>query len=225
MDSNQIQEQSSVTMKFKNNRLIFIFNGETEFKSLLKEFATKIIEVKTLLDGFKGSLELRGRLFTEGEKNRILNVIKRNTSLVLEYLYCNQGECSDDKGKNEFSMEEGVTKFHRGTLRSGSKIVSDGHLVILGDLNPGAIAEARGNVIILGKISGTVHAGYQGDRKAIIAGLSFNPVQLRIADLMAKNPNQGVLANKKLDRSSGMEIAYVKSEIITIDYYDKNLNF
>ena len=68
------------------------------------------------------------------------------------------------------------------TLRSGTRIVFAGHVVVLGDVNPGAEIVAEGTVIIWGRLRGMVHAGSKGDREAVICALDFSPMQLRIAD-------------------------------------------
>lgn len=226
---NQLQNRGKIIVKFRNNRLVFHLDKEMEFKTLIKEFENKIKEMKPLLEGFKGSLEFKGRMLLEVEKNRILNIIKRNVKISLEYVYCNQKE--DDFEREEpiskivnFNINEGITKFHRGTLRSGGKIEFSGNVVMFGDLNPGAIIEAKGNVIVFGKIAGTVYAGIEGESKAIIVGMQLNPVQLKIGEYIAKNPNQGVLANKKSEKT-GIEVALVKDGKITIESYDKNFNF
>lgn len=227
---NRFQTKGAITVKFKNSRLIFQLDKELDFKILTKEFEKKIKEMKPTLEGFKGSIEFKGRMLLEVEKNRFLNIIKRNAKISIEYLYCN-GDGSEKeetllKSPNEplFTTDEGVTKFHKGTLRSGSKIEFLGNVVVFGDLNPGAIIEARGNVIVFGKIAGTVYAGTDGESSAMIVGMHLNPVQLKIGECIAKNPNQGVLANKKSEKV-GMEIALVRDGKITIESYDKNFNF
>jgi septum site-determining protein MinC len=68
------------------------------------------------------------------------------------------------------------------TLRSGTRIEFAGHVVVLGDVNPGAEIAAEGNVIIWGRLRGMVHAGVKGKREAVVCALDFLPMQLRIAD-------------------------------------------
>ena len=77
---------------------------------------------------------------------------------------------------------EETAMFLDRTLRSGTRIDFAGHVVILGDVNPGAEIVAEGNVIIWGRLRGTVHAGSKGNRSAVICALDFSPMQLRIAD-------------------------------------------
>jgi septum site-determining protein MinC len=77
---------------------------------------------------------------------------------------------------------------HRGTLRSGDHLQSDGSVLLLGDLNPGARISAGGHVLVWGRLRGVAHAGRQGDRSARIVALQLQPLQLRIADAVARGP-------------------------------------
>ena len=84
-----------------------------------------------------------------------------------------------------FSVEnlgEETAMFLSRTLRSGTRIEFAGHVVVLGDVNPGAEIVAEGNVIIWGRLRGMVHAGAKGNRSAVICALDLSPTQLRIAD-------------------------------------------
>lgn len=85
----------------------------------------------------------------------------------------------------QFSVEdlgEETALFLNRTLRSGTRIEFAGHVVVLGDVNPGAEIIADGNVIIWGRLRGTVHAGSKGNRSAMVCALDLSPMQLRIAD-------------------------------------------
>ncbi len=84
-----------------------------------------------------------------------------------------------------FSVEnlgEETALFLSRTLRSGTRIEFSGHVVVFGDVNPGAEIIAEGNVIIWGRLRGMVHAGAKGNRNAVICALDLSPTQLRIAD-------------------------------------------
>lgn len=85
----------------------------------------------------------------------------------------------------KFAVEdlgEETALFLQRTLRSGTRIEFVGHVVILGDVNPGAEIIAEGNVMVWGHLRGMVHAGAKGNRKAMICALDLSPTQLRIAD-------------------------------------------
>lgn len=72
--------------------------------------------------------------------------------------------------------------FLNRTLRSGTRVEFAGHVVVLGDVNPGAEIVAEGNVIIWGRVRGMIHAGSKGNANAVICALDLSPTQLRIAD-------------------------------------------
>jgi septum site-determining protein MinC len=76
----------------------------------------------------------------------------------------------------------------RETVRSGRSIQHEGHIIIIGDVNPGAEIIAGGDVIVWGKLRGLVHAGANGNSGAIICALDLSPTQLRIADQIAISP-------------------------------------
>lgn len=76
------------------------------------------------------------------------------------------------------------------TLRSGTRIEFDGHVVVFGDVNPGAEIIAGGSVIVWGRLRGFVHAGARGNRQAVICALDLSPTQLRVADEIAVPPQR-----------------------------------
>jgi len=80
--------------------------------------------------------------------------------------------------------------FLRETLRSGRSIYHEGHVIIIGDVNPGAEVIAGGDVIVWGRLRGLVHAGALGDASAIICALELTPTQLRIASQIAIPPDE-----------------------------------
>jgi len=85
----------------------------------------------------------------------------------------------------DFGVEnvgKGTALFLDHTLRSGTRIEFAGHIVVLGDVNPGAEIIAEGNIVIWGRLRGMVHAGVDGDQGAVVCALEFSPMQLRIAD-------------------------------------------
>jgi len=79
-------------------------------------------------------------------------------------------------------LGEGTALFIERTLRSGTRIEFAGHVVVLGDVNPGAEVVAEGNIIIWGRLRGAAHAGAKDSREAVVCALDFSPMQLRIAE-------------------------------------------
>lgn len=84
--------------------------------------------------------------------------------------------------------KEAAVVEHR-TVRSGEKVASEGHLIIMGDVNPGAEVIAENNIIVWGSLKGTAYAGVPNHEDAVIAALHLSPIQLRIAGYIARSPD------------------------------------
>ena len=104
-------------------------------------------------------------------------------------------------------------QFYRGTLKRRQVLESDESIVILGDVEPGARVAARGNIIIVGALYGSVHAGASGDRDAYIVALSMQPKELRIGDVEAKRQ---IIYQESLN-IKGPKIAVVDGRRIYLD--------
>jgi len=98
---------------------------------------------------------------------------------------------------------------HKGTVRSGGRISSNGNLCIIGDVNPGAIVSAKNNIYVWGKLLGIAFAGKTGNNNASIASLYFKPLQLRISDVIAIGP-------KDKPKNHYPEIAHIDNQTIII---------
>lgn len=95
------------------------------------------------------------------------------------------------------------------TVRSGVEIRHPGTVIILGDVNPGGIVIADGDIIIWGRLRGIAHAGAGGNRECLIMALQMEPTQLRIADAVARAP-------EKLPMQFSPEVAHIMPQGIRI---------
>ena len=97
---------------------------------------------------------------------------------------------ADETGGEELPAEGGAVLVRR-TLRSGQTVRHTGHVVVIGDVNPGAEIIAGGDVVVWGRLRGTVHAGAGGDDDAVVCALVLAPTQLRIGSHIARSPGGG----------------------------------
>jgi septum site-determining protein MinC len=74
------------------------------------------------------------------------------------------------------------------TARSGTEIRHGGTVILMGDLNAGGSIIADGDIIVLGRLRGFVHAGASGNHKSVIMALQMEPTLIRIADQVARGP-------------------------------------
>lgn len=98
------------------------------------------------------------------------------------------------------------------TLRSGQSIHCPGHVVVLGDVNPGAEVIAGGDVIVWGRLRGIVHAGAMGDPARCVCALDLSPTQLRIGGHIARPPEE-----KRRRKNSRPERAFVSDDQIVAE--------
>jgi len=96
------------------------------------------------------------------------------------------------------------------TLRSGQSIKYPGHVILMGDVNPGAEVIAGGHVIVWGKMRGLAHAGAFGDDRAFICAIELIPSQLRIAGYIGRPP-------EGRRRKFLPEIARVREDVIVVE--------
>ena len=96
------------------------------------------------------------------------------------------------------------------TVRSGQEIRTESSVLICGNVNPGAQVIAGVSIDIRGVCRGLVHAGAGGNDKAVIIADRLMPVQIRIADLVARSPDE----YEKVDQP---ERASIKNRQIVIE--------
>ncbi|MEM6404079.1 MAG: septum site-determining protein MinC [Cyanobacteria bacterium P01_D01_bin.116] len=118
--------------------------------------------------------------------------------------------------KKAFSFESSSTTlppaeplYLETTVRSGVEIRHRGSVIILGDVNPGGIVVADGDILIWGRLRGVAHAGAQGNNECTIMALQMEPTQLRIANALARAP-------EKSPTQHTAEVAYMTTQGIRI---------
>lgn len=209
-----------VIIKGKNDRLVIALNPDIDFLDLCDVLKTKILEAKDFIGNSRMAIEFSGRALTNEEENKLIGIITDNSNIVISYIFSKKVNSEDESTDLEYLnplIEEGKTYFYRGTLRSGSKIESDGNVVVLGDVNPSSIIRARGNVIVLGHLNGTVYAGLGGDDRAFIAAIYFNPIQITIGIKTITDIQNGILDSTRVDKKSKFKVASIKNQEIVVE--------
>ena len=136
----------------------------------------------------------------------------RDTVLAGKSLRIDSTFFKEQEIKNKLRLLNSSKKddvLHEGTVRSGDRLSSNGNLCIIGDVNPGAIVSAKKNIYVWGKLLGIAFAGKGGNKNASIASLYLNPLQLRIADVIAIGP-------KDKPKNHYPEVAVVDKQTIII---------
>ena len=166
------------------------------------------------------AVEFLGKELSEDEENILLKILGEE-GLSVSYLISDDTPPREALFLRKSLIEEGLTKFYKGSLRSGGCLEGEGNIVILGDVNPGAKVKALGNIVVLGYLNGTAHAGGNEEEGAFIAALKMNPIQLRIGQRIARSPNGDMLATNRVKKDGSLEIAYIKDGKILIEGFNK----
>ena len=197
---------------------IFSFLDLDNFQEILKKLTSikgpleaKIFAINESINSHQ-LLKLKNHF----EKNNIYSLCiysnNRNTiisgkSLKIDSIFIKEQEIKNKLIKINSKKKDDI--LHIGTVRSGDRISSNGNLCIIGDVNPGAIVSANKNIYVWGKLLGIAFAGKSGNKNASISSLYLNPLQLRIADVIAIGP-------KDKPKNSYPEIAVIEKQTIII---------
>ena len=208
-----------VIIKGKNDRLVIALNPDIDFLDICDILKTKILEAKNFIGNSRIAIEFSGRALTNEEENKLIGIITENSNIVISYIFSKRTDSEEEMDLENINplIEEGKTHFFRGTLRSGSKIESDGNVVVLGDVNPSSIIKARGNVIVLGHLNGTVYAGLGGDDRAFIGAIYFNPIQLTIGMKTITDIQDEILDSSRVNKKSRFKVARIRNQEIVVE--------
>ncbi len=100
------------------------------------------------------------------------------------------------------------------TVRSGQRVVHQGTLIIGADVNAGAEVVATGEIMVFGSLRGIAHAGSEGDTQARIIAGNMRPQQIRIADKIARAPEDSPNTRERFT-----EVARIENGEITVVPY------
>ena len=122
---------------------------------------------------------------------------------------------NEEVKRNNKETEKLPTLYIHRTHRSGQSITSEGNIVVIGDVNPGAEIVAKGDITIWGVLGGIAHAGSDGNTYSRIRALKLNAIQLRIGDIFARCPDMGNMPYvQKSDTYTPEEARVCKKHIV-----------
>ena len=139
------------------------------------------------LSRFRDHLSERGiSLWAILSESATTETTAQNLGLATRLAKPQPSEIQDEEER----IPENAALWVQQTVRSGQRIEYDGHVIVFGDVNPGAEIVAGGSVIVWGRLRGVVQAGTGGDENAVVCALEMSPTQLRIAGEIAVSPNK-----------------------------------
>lgn len=200
---------STVAIKGTKEGLLIALSPVEEWLAITSDLAARLDGQSTFYSGARVTLDVGTRPVRKDELSSVKALLERRGmtlwSVVSEssttmdaanaldlratYNGAPAPRPNDDSVPMYVAEEDGTEGVMiRRTLRSGRTIHSQGHVVVYGDVNPGAEIIATGDVIIWGRLRGNVHAGANGDTSAVVCALDMIPTQLRIASYITVSP-------------------------------------
>lgn len=176
--------KSCVSINLKRNQIVIKIAEDANQREILLSLTRKLPDLKKLYKDEKTPIRIVGKVLKNREIDEIQELIKQNIDVDIEFdMPKSLGLSSITRTfKQEIAVSE--TTFHRGSLRSGQKLESEGSLVVIGDVNSGAEVVASDNIVVLGNLRGLAHAGAKGNKNAVIAAGNLDAVQIRISNII-----------------------------------------
>lgn len=212
------------------NELLLIVDPDISWEDAKSQIMTKLSEQGSLAAQKDGQLTIDFglRAVPKNELEDLVETIKRRSRLLTVAVVSPNSvtrEAAIEMSLNVYLMQPGSSReenvianssnalYLTSTVRSGQRIVHSGHLIVSGDVNAGAEVVAEGDILVFGTLRGLAHAGSQGNEKAKIVAGNMRPEQLRIAEQIARAPEDSG------GKSSGVrqpEVARIENGVIQV---------
>lgn len=207
----------AISFQVRKKGVIINLDSEKKYADIKSELIKHVNKANNFFAGTDIYLNVTGHRFKLEEITELIEIIKDYNDINEVYID-NTIENKKTKVKNkktEIKNKKDTLLIER-TIRSGQRVKYPTNVVIMGDINPGAVVIAGGDIIVLGKLKGVVHAGADGSYDAKIFAMCLEATQLRIANVISRSPDE----NKSNDECES-EIAYLKNGNIIVENYNK----
>lgn len=192
--------RNAVVIKGNKAGMSVYLDPELSFQELLKAVEMKFKETARFWGSAQMTLTLEGRSLTADEEFQLVNTITENSSIEILCLIDSDANRIErcEKALNEKLMElsSNTGQFYKGTLRAGDVLESEASIVIIGNVEKGARVAAKGNIIVLGRLSGAALAGIAGNLNAVVVAFEMAPDQVKIADFNFQKASKGKLLGR-----------------------------
>ncbi|WP_217635746.1 septum site-determining protein MinC [Alteribacillus persepolensis] len=205
-----------VTIKGTKDGLTVLLDDQCSFDELIKELKEKMKKDKQVFGNgpeVEVKVDAGYRYLRSHQKEQIINLLEEAEPILV-------GEFHSKvitREQAEREKEEGGLTSVAKIVRSGQVLRIQGDVLLLGDVNPGGIIEATGNVYILGTLKGTARAGIEGSKNAVVCASVMAPHQISISDAIFYAPDR----YEKKDRKPLFEepvYAYIANEDVEISF-------
>lgn len=174
-------------IKSTKHGLSLVLDRNISFEDLVLAVCHKFADSKDFFGDAKLFLTVEGRDLTGEQLAVIVEAIELNSNITINLIE-QHDELYDARmaGRiDRFYFDEFYqnAKIITGSIGRDEEVISEGSILILGDVKKGGLVRACGNVIVMGAVKGEVYAGIKGERAAYIVANSFESDYISIADI------------------------------------------
>ena len=204
--------QEAVLFKGTREGIHIFLNDEIDFSSVIDSLERRLASSRNFFKGARIVIDTGRRALSVEQMQAVTQVLNQYDGVQLIRL-----EQSKPAQRLFRKAEAPMTALIiEKPVRSGQQVYHPGHVVVIGDVNPGAEVVAEGNIIVMGALRGAAHDGYQGTRASVVAANMMAPSQISIAGIWARRPD-GADSSDAVGR--GPEIARLRGDHIIIESY------
>ena len=205
-----------IMIKSNAHGLVVRLDSQLSFEELLTAVKEKFKESANFFKSAQMAVAFEGRTLSSEEEYFLVSAIMESSNLQITCVVetdKKKEQAFGDRAQEKISrLNSGDGQFYKGTLRNGQVLESETSLIILGDVNPGGTVYSAGNVVVLGTLAGSIHAGVNGNKNAFVAALDMRPMQIRIGDVIARGSD-----GKEKKVKAEPKIAFVEDGNIYIE--------
>src|SRR5699024_7644985 len=181
-----MKSKQNVIIKGTKDGLTLHLNDLCSYEEIKRELTEKLSVHKVDNPKIDVRIQTNNRFLTPEQEKELKSLVEKKSNLVVRAFTSNVITIEKARKWKEESDIISVAKI----VRSGQILEVPGDLLLVGDVNPGGTVHAHGNIFIMGALKGIAHAGYNGNREAVIVASFMAPSQLRIADCFSRAPDQ-----------------------------------
>lgn len=209
---------SSIIIKSIPNGIKVNLDSDASFEAILSDTAAKFADSKGFFKGGKLAVSFTGRELNEEEENRLISVMEEKGEFSVTYLLSSdkveEGSIArslyralDDRDTSGFGT------IYRGSVYKNEHVQFESGVLILGDVEPGGLIRAKGNVIILGGLYGSVNIDCNNEKPGFVFASDFSCERIRIGEerYYYQKPKWPIRSKHEA------KIAYMKNGKITVE--------
>lgn len=179
-----------VNIKALNDGILIILDSDSSFEDVYNELCEKFKDTAKFFGNAGIVIQFEGRDLSNEEEKILLNGITENSEVNVLCVIGNDDEKNARfvRALNSFgsSSDNVDNQYYRGSIRAHEHIETDSSIIILGDVNPGAVVSSKGSIVILGTLYGTAKAGVGGNMGAFVVTLDMKSARVEVADVTSE---------------------------------------